>query len=171
MFGLGMGEVIVILLVALVFVGPEKLPDTARKLSKGIRSLRQQTTQITSAIEEDSQIGGAIRDLRSALTGDTSPQRVFERELETALGDDKELYRLEATDAIAQEAAKHSEENTDTDTLAAPSPPEGALLRSSLAQANSSLASSPDGDVPRQTETETETDTDADSDTVTEKLV
>jgi sec-independent protein translocase protein TatB len=70
MFGMGMSEILVILLVAALFLGPEKLPDAASKISKGIRDLRKQTKDLTDTIENDTEIGGAIRDLKSALRGD-----------------------------------------------------------------------------------------------------
>jgi sec-independent protein translocase protein TatB len=70
MFGMGASEILVILVVALLFLGPEKLPEAAQKISKGIRDLRKQTRELQNTIENDSQIGGAIRDLKSALRGD-----------------------------------------------------------------------------------------------------
>ncbi|HVV88477.1 MAG TPA: twin-arginine translocase TatA/TatE family subunit, partial [Kofleriaceae bacterium] len=70
MFGMGMSEILVILLVAALFLGPEKLPDAATKISKGIRDLRKQTKDLQDTIENDTELGGAIRDLKSALRGD-----------------------------------------------------------------------------------------------------
>lgn len=70
MFGMGMSEILVILLVAALFLGPDKLPDAATKISKGIRDLRRQTRDLQDTIENDTEIGGAIRDLKSALRGD-----------------------------------------------------------------------------------------------------
>ncbi len=70
MFGMGGSEILVILIVALLFLGPDKLPDAATKISKGIRELRKQTREVQQTIENDTQIGGAIRDLKSALRGD-----------------------------------------------------------------------------------------------------
>jgi len=70
MFGMGGTEILVILVVALLFLGPEKLPEAASKISKGIRDIRKQTRELQQTIENDTQIGGAIRDLKSALRGE-----------------------------------------------------------------------------------------------------
>lgn len=75
MFGMGMTEILVILVVAMLFLGPDKLPDAARSISKGIRDLRRQTREFQETIEEDHDIGGAIRDIQSALRGDEAPRR------------------------------------------------------------------------------------------------
>ena len=69
MFGMGMNEILVILVVAMLFLGPEKLPDAAKTISKGIRDLRKQTREFQDTIENDTEIGGAIRDIKSALRG------------------------------------------------------------------------------------------------------
>jgi sec-independent protein translocase protein TatB len=75
MFGMGGTEILVILIVALLFLGPDKLPDAAKKISKGIRDIKKQSRILQRTIEDDEHIGGAIRDLRSALRGDEEPIR------------------------------------------------------------------------------------------------
>jgi sec-independent protein translocase protein TatB len=75
MFGMGGTEILVILIVALLFLGPDKLPDAAKSISKGIRDLRKQTREFQETIEADEKIGGAIRDIKSALNGE-EPRRV-----------------------------------------------------------------------------------------------
>ena len=75
MFGMGGSEILVILIVALLFLGPDKLPDAAKQISKGIRDLKKQTRVLQETIENDEHIGGAIRDLKSALRGDEIPPR------------------------------------------------------------------------------------------------
>jgi sec-independent protein translocase protein TatB len=70
MFGMGIGEIVVIIVVALLFIGPEKLPEAAKSLSKGIRDIRKQTRELRETIEDDTEFGGAIRDLQSALRGE-----------------------------------------------------------------------------------------------------
>ncbi len=70
MFGLGLWEMVVIAIVALLVVGPDKLPDAAKKLSKGIRDFRKQTQDLQRTLDEDTELGDAVRDLKSALRGD-----------------------------------------------------------------------------------------------------
>lgn len=76
MFGMGGSEILVILIVALLFLGPDKLPDAAKTISKGIRDLKKQTRALQETIENDEHIGGAIRDLKSALNGEPEPRPV-----------------------------------------------------------------------------------------------
>ena len=70
MFGMGGSEILVILIVALLFLGPDKLPEAAKQISKGIRDIKKQSRVLQQTIEDDEHIGGAIRDLKSALRGE-----------------------------------------------------------------------------------------------------
>ena len=70
MFGMGMGELLLILVVALLFVGPDKLPNAARAIGKGIRDFRKHTQDLQSTLEQDEKLGEAVRELRSALRDD-----------------------------------------------------------------------------------------------------
>ncbi len=75
MFGIGGSEILVILVVALLFLGPDKLPEAAKTISKGIRDIRKQTRVLQEQIENDERVGGAIRDIKSALRGEEAPPR------------------------------------------------------------------------------------------------
>ncbi len=50
MFGIGMPELIVILVIALIFIGPAKLPDVARALGRGMREFRRASTELKNTI-------------------------------------------------------------------------------------------------------------------------
>src|SRR5262249_2147728 len=45
----------------------------AKKISKGIRDIKRQSRALQQTIEDDENIGGALRDLRSALRGEDPP--------------------------------------------------------------------------------------------------
>jgi sec-independent protein translocase protein TatB len=80
-FGIGGSEILVILIVALLFLGPDKLPDAAKQISKGIRDLKKQSRVLQQTIENDEHIGGAIRDLKSALRGDEIQPRPIKKKV------------------------------------------------------------------------------------------
>ena len=65
MFGIGFPEMIVILIVALLVVGPDKLPELARSLAKGVNELRGAMNQIKESLHEETKaISGVKEDLR-----------------------------------------------------------------------------------------------------------
>ncbi len=46
MFGLGFGEVLLILALGLVFIGPKKLPELARGLGRGLREFQRAKDEV-----------------------------------------------------------------------------------------------------------------------------
>lgn len=51
MFGLGMWEILIILGLALIFIGPKKLPEIAQSLGKGLREFRRATNDLKDSID------------------------------------------------------------------------------------------------------------------------
>jgi sec-independent protein translocase protein TatB len=66
MFNVGGGELIVILLIALIVLGPQRLPDAARQIGKTMGELRRLST-------------GFQNEMRSALDSADDPTRVAAR--------------------------------------------------------------------------------------------
>jgi len=53
MFGLGLPEIIIIMVVALLVVGPSKLPDLARSLGKAFNEFRRMADEVKETFEEE----------------------------------------------------------------------------------------------------------------------
>ena len=73
MFGMGMTELLVILAVALLILGPQRLPDLASGLGKAIRDFRRATRDLTDQIEVDDSIRRPFIELKSALRDEPLP--------------------------------------------------------------------------------------------------
>ena len=55
MFGIGSTELIVILIVALIVIGPAKLPEMARSLGKALGEFRRVSTDVKRTIEMEAE--------------------------------------------------------------------------------------------------------------------
>ncbi|MEO5378074.1 MAG: Sec-independent protein translocase protein TatB [Magnetococcus sp. DMHC-6] len=51
MLGMGWSEIFVILIVALLVIGPEKLPDVARTIAKTFRSFQRMANEVRDSIQ------------------------------------------------------------------------------------------------------------------------
>ncbi len=51
MFGMGMPEILLILVVALIVIGPKKLPDLARSLGRAMNEFKRATSEFRDSIE------------------------------------------------------------------------------------------------------------------------
>jgi sec-independent protein translocase protein TatA len=52
-FNLGPGELLLILAIALVVLGPKKLPEVGRSLGKGMREFKESLSSMTDTDQED----------------------------------------------------------------------------------------------------------------------
>ena len=55
MFGIGLPEMIIIAVVALIFIGPDKLPGVLRSIGKGLVELKRSTSDVRSTVQEEMQ--------------------------------------------------------------------------------------------------------------------
>jgi TatA/E family protein of Tat protein translocase len=53
MFGLGFGEIVIILVLALILFGPKKLPEVAKQLGKGMRDFQKATEDLKGQFEKE----------------------------------------------------------------------------------------------------------------------
>lgn len=56
MFGLGMGEILVLAVLGLILIGPEQLPELARTLGRFINDLKRTTEGLTDDIKKQAKV-------------------------------------------------------------------------------------------------------------------
>ncbi len=56
MFGIGMPEMIMILVVALIVIGPRKLPDIAKSIGKALREFKGATGELKNSLNIDNEL-------------------------------------------------------------------------------------------------------------------
>jgi sec-independent protein translocase protein TatB len=128
MFNLGMGEITVILLLALIFLGPSKLPELATGLGKLIRQIRKATADVKNEIVLDDTFRKPFEELRDAVT--LSPEELKRRDQirENAEKLRHELEALEARQrAEAAAQANAAGAGTDQGAAAEATPPPEAI--------------------------------------------
>jgi sec-independent protein translocase protein TatB len=67
MFGLSFGEIVIIAVLALLLLGPDKLPEAAKTLGKGLRDLRKATDDIKDQVEREINLDDFKKVARPAL--------------------------------------------------------------------------------------------------------
>ena len=71
MFDVGGGELVLILLVVLLLFGPNKLPELARSVGKGLRSVRKAQEDLTQQIRDISaDVSGPVTKIKDDIKKD-----------------------------------------------------------------------------------------------------
>jgi sec-independent protein translocase protein TatA len=71
MFGIGGGELIFIIFIALMLFGSDKIPELARTIGKGMAQLKNATNEIKSEIQKGAEANGidtSMKELTSTFT-------------------------------------------------------------------------------------------------------
>jgi sec-independent protein translocase protein TatB len=64
MFGIGMPEMILIMAIALIVIGPKKFPDLAKSLGKAFREFKRATGDLKESLHVDE----SINDINNTIT-------------------------------------------------------------------------------------------------------
>jgi sec-independent protein translocase protein TatB len=62
-----MGEIVIIAVLALLLLGPDRLPDAAKTLGKGLRDLRKATEDLKDQVEREIYVDDTKKIARPAL--------------------------------------------------------------------------------------------------------
>ena len=115
MFGIGMPELILIAVVALIVLGPKKLPDLAKSLGRAVREFRKATSELKETLQVDnefSEVKKAFSDFHSDVN------QTIQSEIKTeAPPAGQAPPAVEAPPATAAPAAPASAEPSSADKL------------------------------------------------------
>lgn len=100
-----MSEIIVIVVIAMIFLGPKRLPEIASGIGKAIREVRKATADIRQEIELDDAIRKPLEELRDAAT--LPPEELKRRDEQKKW---REKWDKEEAERLAREAAAGSAE-------------------------------------------------------------
>ncbi|MCP4747801.1 MAG: twin-arginine translocase TatA/TatE family subunit [Desulfobacteraceae bacterium] len=88
MFGMGMPEIFLILALALIVIGPKKLPDLAKSLGRALGEFRRATDDLKDSIQRESGLDDIRNDIKKIDNDIKSPANAVNstRAAETKLG-------------------------------------------------------------------------------------
>ena len=123
--GIGWGELMLLLVLAVIFFGPEKLPEISRKAARVIHTVRLLANQATSQLKEE--LGPEYQDLTMA---DLNPKTFVQKHLLADMQEDladiqKELdgVKMELTGSVTDmNSAGKDLKSVVNQSLSAPTP-------------------------------------------------
>ena len=132
MFGIGLPELILILGIALIVVGPDKLPELAKSLAKGVNELKKTAMELKDSFDEEVE-GGAPFEGQLNEKYPSLPSTMDAKEGEEQIdGSDLKPAKVElaeegeVVDAAPEAAEPEAPAKAETVELAEP-PPKGPM--------------------------------------------
>ena len=118
MFGIGMPELLIILVVALIVVGPKKLPDMAKGLGKGLSQFRKAADEIKEEFSEHE----TYQDLKSLnksfrdTLDEVNPRKLLD-EVNPLVEAKEPTLDLSGRDALMKEIKQQTEDPKEQATV------------------------------------------------------
>ena len=97
MFGIGGGEFLTLAFIALILIGPNKLPDFAVQSAKFIRRIREVTQGMVNEFKDN--LGPEYSDLEVT---DLHPKKLIKRHIDSALNESGIDMELKKIDSVAK---------------------------------------------------------------------
>ncbi len=122
MFDIGFAELVIIAVVALLVIGPERLPDAVRTVSAWVNRFRRGFNEIKQEVQQELHNDAVMRELRESgekLRRETESLRQ-DLSLKEAAADLQQSFTDTATDTKTTPPATRAESETEPDAAEAP---------------------------------------------------
>ena len=110
MFGIGLPEMIIIMVIALIVIGPSKLPELARALGKGMAEFRKATQEIKDSLDIDEDFQAVKHDLADTVSG---IEQTISSQVYDPTGDQGYTSGDERIDSIHEEKGEEGDEQEE----------------------------------------------------------
>ncbi len=117
---IGWGELLIILVIAFLVVGPDKLPKLAESLGKAVRSVKKYVNETAKELDAMDELKSVKADLESIQKDVAAMGKDLERSVSEAGAEAMDLSPKAATEAPAEDsvpAAEKNEEHSETDNI------------------------------------------------------
>ncbi len=120
MFGIGMPELLLILAVALIVIGPKKLPDLAKSMGKALGEFKRATNDLKETIEQETGLNEVRESFRDANRGLQHSFDADDRRASSVLCDSEaeaDLLEAETADEAQQQIASGTPDKARQQTV------------------------------------------------------
>lgn len=121
MFDIGFLEIMVVLIIALLVIGPERMPEVARKIGQFVGKMRR----FVQSVKEDSQMQDTINDFKNAVNLEEEQKQINQigNELQSGLNFDADLKPEEFQRPFGGDVIEDNESRSSSQFNKAPAQP------------------------------------------------
>ena len=118
MFGIGFGELIIIFVIALLVVGPQKLPEMAKSLARVLKEVRKTSDEFQASFLRDTgpEVQGLLSNPKETI------KRHLENEVQEVLDGSQKGSIADLDEHEGDERDAHSQAVAETPTGVSPEP-------------------------------------------------
>ncbi len=114
MFGLGMPEILLILAIALIVIGPKKLPELAKTLGRAMGEFKRSAQDLKKSIDLESSLDTPAQDLKTVIKDVNTEETDTMAQKETKSADTQQTDPMEnVTDSTTQDSDASAPDSHD----------------------------------------------------------
>lgn len=114
MFGMGMPEILLILAIALIVIGPKKLPELAKSLGRAMNEFKRATSEFKDTLELDNDVKKTFDDIDAELR---KPIDIASEPVENSSEDSVKKDKIAIKDKGEKDKKEDKDMTENTDVL------------------------------------------------------